>query len=137
MDGKTSQFYVPSHNITIISLVAAFSILSYLATTGTYTRLEYVWLTLGLGGQFIGIQEVLKGTGTMSRLVDNLLALTLVTSPFLINNRLLVYSVFTLVFIFTLQFAYGYCLLTGEPWTDYIFMLATLTFILQTVRLAT
>ena len=137
MDPKLSQFYVHTHSVTIVSLVIAFSILSYLAIMGTYTRLEYVWITLGLGGQFLGMQEVVIGSATMSKLVDNLLALTLLTSPFLINKRLLVYSVVTLLFIFTLQFAYGYCLLTGEPWSKYIFMIAALTFALQTVRLAT
>lgn len=137
MHPNHSQFYVPTHYATVISLVAAFSILSYLAFTGTYTRLEYVWLTLGLGGQLLGIQEVVRGSATMSRLVDNLLALTLVTSPFLINTKLLVYSVFTLAFIFSLQLTYGYCLLTGKPWTNYIFMISAITFALQTTRLAT
>lgn len=137
MDPKHSQFYVHRHYVTIVSLVAAFSILCYLAITGTYTRLEYVWLTLGLGGQFLGIQEVAQGSAAMRRLVDNLLAVTLVTSPFLINTWLLVYSILTLVFIFAMQAVYGYCLLTGEPWTKYIFMLGAVIFTLQNVRLAT
>ena len=137
MSKKTIQFYKRNGLITVGVLTVACSLLFYLAFTGNYTQLEYVWLTIALGGQIIGFKEVIFNESNDSGIADDALALCVLTAPFLGNDKLLIYSIITLLTIFSLQLYFGYCLLTNKPWSAPVKLLSAVIGILLILRLLT
>lgn len=137
MTQKAIQFYKRDFLITVGALTLACSLLFYLAFHGRYSQLECVWLTIALGGQLIGFKEVVFNEMHNSRIADDALALCLLTAPFLGKDKLLIYAIITLITIFSLQFALGYCVLTNKPWSAHVKLLSAVIGVLLVMRLLT
>lgn len=137
MTQKTIQFYKKDILITVAVLTLACSSLFYLAFHGKYSQLEYVWLTIALGGQLIGFKDVVFNESHNSRIADDALAFCVLTAPFLDKDKLLIYAIITLITTFSLQLALGYCLLTNKPWSAHVKLLSAVIGILLVLRLLT